>query len=77
MRLVSYRFSIPQLIGVPGQIRTDGFTDLQSVALNHSATDTLVLFNTLFRMCVLKSTVCDIAVQISSMLFNTLPFYAF
>jgi len=26
-------------------------------------------------MCVLKSTVCDIAVQVSSMLFNTLPFY--
>ncbi len=26
-------------------------------------------------MCVLKSTVCDISVQVSSMLFNTLPFY--
>ena len=31
-------------------------------------------FNTLFRMCVLKSTVCDISVHVSSMLFNTLPF---
>lgn len=26
-------------------------------------------------MCVLKSTVCDISVQVSSMLFDTLPFY--
>ena len=34
-----------------------------------------IFFNTLLRMCVLKSTVCDIAVQVSSMLFNTLPFY--
>ena len=38
-------------------------------------TPTAHIFNTLLRMCVLKSTVCDIAVQVSSMLFNTLPFY--
>ena len=34
-----------------------------------------IFLNTLLRMCVLKSTVCDISVQVSSMLFNTLPFY--
>jgi len=27
--------------------------------------------------CVLKSTVCGISAHVSSMLFNTLPFYTF
>ncbi len=32
-------------------------------------------FDALLPMRVLKNTVCDISVQVSSMLFNTLPFY--
>jgi len=31
-----------KMSGAPGQIRTDDFTDLQSVAFDHSATGALV-----------------------------------
>ena len=38
---------------------------------------TAQIFNALLPMRVSKSTVCDISVQVSSMLFDTLPFYTF
>ena len=49
---------------------TFGFGDQRSARLNYRA-----IIYALLPMRVLKNTVCDIAVLISSMLFNTLPFY--
>lgn len=40
--------------GVSGQIRTDGFSDLQSDAMGRSATDTLPLFCSLYYMPTLN-----------------------